>query len=560
MEGQKKGLSRRSFLGLGAASVAAMGVAGLTGCAPQESEAVANAKVGVKTYSWETEPEAIGSVEGAESVDVVVVGAGMAGLSAACSAAEKGASVLVLEKTGIANFRGIDYGAIGGSLQKEVGIDLTARKEDVLQEVLRWGGHRGDYRVVKAWVDHSAEALDWAAGMLTDHGITVAPMPEEMQVIPDAWYEHFATDAFQIVPTDDLMAEGAEAGYEPPFAIGWAKAFTAYAEELGVEIRFNVTAEQLIRGESGPVTGVVYKDGSKHYQVDAKSVVLAAGGYGADAEMMDAFVPNHEEDIYNITTPAHNTGDGIRMGAWAGASIDPAPHCPMYFDEGVEGLEHMPSIPLTRQPWLYLNDFGERFCNEDMPYAYVCRAHNAQPRHMKWVVWDAKWETDGPAMGMVVCKDFRSPLHNPEEIQQFIEEGQILSADTIEGLLAKMEGIDQETAKATIEHYNELCAAGVDTDFGKRAQCLSSITEPPFYAVHSGTTLLITLGGLEIDENQQVLDAEKKPIEGLWAAGNCSGSFFFDDYPITISGVSHGRACTGGRRAGQFAADRAKQA
>ena len=71
---------------------------------------------------------------------------------------------------------------------------------------------------------------------------------------------------------------------------------------------------------------------------------------------------------------------------------------------------------------------------------------------------------------------------------------------------------------------------------------------------------LITLGGLEIDENQQVLDAEKKPIEGLWAAGNCSGSFFFDDYPITISGVSHGRACTGGRRAGQFAADRAKQA
>lgn len=105
MEGQKKGLSRRSFLGLGAASVAAMGVAGLAGCAPQESEAVANAKAGVKTYSWETEPEAIGSVEGAESVDVVVVGAGMAGLSAACSAAEKGASVLVLEKTGIANFR-----------------------------------------------------------------------------------------------------------------------------------------------------------------------------------------------------------------------------------------------------------------------------------------------------------------------------------------------------------------------------------------------------------------------------------------------------------------------
>lgn len=64
-------------------------------------------------------------------------------------------------------------------------------------------------------------------------------------------------------------------------------------------------------------------------------------------------------------------------------------------------------------------------------------------------------------------------------------------------------------------------------------------------------------GGLQINENQQVIDADARPIDGLWAAGNCSGSFFFGDYPITISGASHGRACAGGRRAGQFAADRA---
>ena len=124
--------------------------------------------------------------------------------------------MVLLEKTGAGQFRGIDYGAIGGKLQLEAGIDLRDRKQDVLQEVLRWGDHRGDYRVVKAWVDHSAEALDWAADMLTNHGITIAPIPMEMQVIPDAWYEHYATDAFQIVPTDELIAEGGEAGYEPP--------------------------------------------------------------------------------------------------------------------------------------------------------------------------------------------------------------------------------------------------------------------------------------------------------------------------------------------------------
>lgn len=550
-------LTRRNFLGAaGAAGAAIFASSALAGCAPTQVSSNSSSEEN-NAHTWETKPEPVADISSTESTDVVVIGGGMSGFSAACSAAEKGAKVVLIEKTGAAQFRGIDYGAVGGKIQLEAGIDLRDRKNDVLQEVLRWGSHRGDFRVVKAWLDNSAEALDWAADMLSSHGIQVAPMPIEMQVIPDAWYEHFATDAFQIVPTDELIAEGGEAGYEPPYAIGWAKAFTAYAEELGVDVRFNSEALQLVQAEDGTVTGVVYEGEEGTIQVDAKSVVLATGGYGADEEMMDAFIPNHAVDIHNITTPAHNTGDGIRMGAWAGAAIDPAPHCPMYFDEGVEGLEHMPSIPLTRQPWLYLNDLGERFCNEDMPYAYVCRAHNAQPRHMKWVIWDAKWETDGPAMGMIVCKDFRSPLHDPEQIKQFIEDGSIMSADTIDELLGKMEGIDVETAKKTIEHYNELCAAGEDTDFGKRKQCLSSITEPPFYAVHAGTTLLVTLGGLQINENQQVIDANAHPIPGLWAAGNCSGSFFFDDYPITISGVSHGRACTGGRRAGQFAADTA---
>ncbi len=550
-----KNVSRRGFLGVGAASAAAFAGMGLAGCAPKQAERVSSTDGGA--WSWETAPEAIADIASVEEADVVVIGAGMAGMSAACSAAEKGAKVVLLEKTGAAQFRGIDYGAIGGSLQLEAGIDLRDRKEDVLQEVLRWGDHRGDYRVVKAWVDNSAEALDWAGGVLASHGVGIAPMPIEMQVIPDAWYEHFATDAFQIVPTEELIAEGSEAGYEPPFAIGWAKAFTAYASELGVDVRFNCEAKQLVKSEEGAVTGVVYSGETGFVQVNAESVVLATGGYGADEEMLDAFVPHHAEDIHNITTPAHNTGDGIRMGAWAGGAIDPAPHCPMYFDEGVEGLEHMPSIPLTRQPWLYLNDMGERFCNEDMPYAYVCRAHNAQPRHMKWVVWDSKWEVEGPAMGMVVCKDFRSPLHNPEQIQQFIDEGKILSANTIDELLAKMDGLNVERAKETIAHYNELCEAGDDTDFGKRKQCLNTISEPPFYGVHAGTTLLVTMGGLQINDSQQVIDGSGMPIEGLWAAGNCSGSFFFGDYPITIAGASHGRACTGGRRAGQFAADRA---
>lgn len=113
-----KNVSRRGFLGVGAASAAAFAGMGLAGCAPKQAERVPSTDGGA--WSWETAPEAIADIASVEEADVVVIGAGMAGMSAACSAAEKGAKVVLLEKTGAAQFRGIDYGAIGGSLQLEV--------------------------------------------------------------------------------------------------------------------------------------------------------------------------------------------------------------------------------------------------------------------------------------------------------------------------------------------------------------------------------------------------------------------------------------------------------
>ena len=131
-------LSRRGFLGLGAAATAAAAAAGLAGCAPKTMAETGPAEP--EGYTWETAPEPITEVDATEETDVVVIGGGIAGFSAACSAAEKGAKVVLLEKTGAGQFRGIDYGAIGGKLQLEAGIDLRDRKQDVLQEVLPLSG------------------------------------------------------------------------------------------------------------------------------------------------------------------------------------------------------------------------------------------------------------------------------------------------------------------------------------------------------------------------------------------------------------------------------------
>jgi fumarate reductase flavoprotein subunit len=328
------------------------------------------------------------------------------------------------------------------------------------------------------------------------------------------------------------------------------------AKEAGVDIRYNTPAEQLIK-EDGRVTGVIAKseDGSYIRFNAEKGVILSTGDYGHDPEMLKHYIPS-TENIYGITFPdEYNTGDGHKMGLWVGAAMDEGPHAPMYFDQGLEGLPpgYKP-VPLTRQPWLGVNMLGERFANENLPYGYVSRSLLRQPGHMKWVIWDAKWPEEGPKFGMTACKNMRSPMHNPEEIEELIEKGIIKTADTIEELAEKID-VPVETFKATVERYNELAKLGEDLDFGKHGDILTTVEKAPFYAVKLGVTLLVTLGGLKVTEKMQVLDTNNEVIPGLYAAGNTSGCFFHNDYPNIMPGLSHGRSLTTGWVAGQSAVE-----
>jgi fumarate reductase flavoprotein subunit len=550
-------ISRRSFLKSGALIAATAAGASLIGCGNTPTVSTnASESTGNSTHTWEKTPDPL-TPGSTVTTDVVVVGGGMAGCAAAAAAAEAGAQVVLIEKGAHFSFRGIDYAATHSDYQLVAGIDLSGNYGELVKEHQRWNGGRGDERVFQVWFENSTEAANWAAGMLTKEGLTIAPMPRDQQEIPNAQYFHYAVDAFQIVPSDDLLARGANE-YEPPFAIGWTESYVKYFDEVAVDVRLQTTAEQLITDSSGVVTGVITTGDDGTFEYDAKGgVILCTGGYGNNDEMMDYFIPEHETEMTGLKTPSSNDGSGILMGAWAGGSIDPVPHCPMYFDEAVIGDVSHASVPVTRQPWLYLNDKGERFENEDLPYGYVCRGMIQQPRHTHWAFWDADWQKDGARMGMVSCKDFRGPLNDPKTVQEFIDKGIILSGNTIEELLAKLDGIDVDVAKASIERYNTMCATGVDTDFSKRSECLNAIDNPPFYAVRNGVQLLVTLGGLRIDSKLNVLDESDEPIEGLYAAGNCSGSFFFNDYPIVLAGLSHGRALTFGRVAGKTAAARA---
>jgi fumarate reductase flavoprotein subunit len=158
-------------------------------------------------------------------------------------------------------------------------------------------------------------------------------------------------------------------------------------------------------------------------------------------------------------------------------------------------------------------------------------------------------------MSSQCCKNMGPPtyLWNPKWLGEAIEEGNVLTAQTIEELGQKMK-VPVEIFKATVERYNELARNKKDLDFGKHPNRLTTLEKPPFCASQITAVYLVILGGLKINPRLQVLDIEGNAIPGLYAAGNVSGSFFGSQYPTTVPGLSHSRAWTFGRLAGLNAA------
>lgn len=554
------GMSRRSFLKTGAVAAAGVAMSGLlTACGKgrtkEEKEAakVGSFKSAEPSFLKAPAPIADGEIKSTLEADVVIVGAGMAGLCAAVSAAEAGQKVIVIEKTNQVNFRGYDYGAIDSKAQQQAGSVID--KTEAVREIMRFGGYKADQRVVEKWVNESGKVNDWLFDMAMKAGCTVKRIwnPEEITA-PNATVKQFPTMTFVLEPPEQALQEAPKGliGGKPVIAMAWTLLKTAM--EKGVEIRYATPAVQLIRSNNeGRITGVIAKDKSGYIKLNTKNgVILCAGDYGHNQEMVDYYVPSYAncKSMVNVYPSEANQGDGQQMGIWVGARIDEGPHAAMYFDIAMMDAPGL-ADSLMRQPWLSVNMNGDRYANEDLPYAYISNAVRQQPGDQsRWTIWDSKWPEEAPAMRQTACKSLKSEYHSEQQVKEFIEKGIIKSANTVEELAEKM-NLPVDKIKSAVARYNDLAAKGVDEDFRKRKECLTPIIKPPFYGAHLKTALLVTLGGLTINENMQVLDKESKIIPGLYAAGNNSGSFYHYDYCVTFSGQSHGRAQTFGYLAGK---------
>ena len=506
---------------------------------------------------WGEAPQPVEAFDFAETLDcdLVVVGAGTAGMPCAVSAAQAGLSVVVLEKQ-VSGFGMRNYiGAVGTSTQQAAGVDIDVK--EVTRELLRYSSYRANASLVRLWAERSGEAIDWYTGLMSEGGMNVW-LETDINDEPESQFKEWSTCHMYYNLDDASLTE--------------TSIMAVKMEALGCDVRYETPMVQLIQ-EDGSVTGVVAQDAAGNYiRVNAaKGVALATGGYAANADMMHAL--NEKDCLGNVMVYCDpgSTGDGVRAAHFAGGQLD-LDHTAMYFQRGctmpgsaggdwsTPGLWWMGS-----QPFLKVNIKGERFGNESLPYDYDLHQAAGQPNHVFVQVFDANWQDDVTAFHTIGCSRIVPAAQIPqgyegvkwtfEKVEKAsfgpaLEAGQLVQADTIEELAEKM-GMNPEVLSATVARYNELCEMGEDVDFYKESYRMRPVAQPPFYAVTVGGQLLCTMDGMQIDTEFHVLDAAGDPIPGLYALGNDSGSYFADCYPELVVGVAAGRSLTFGYLLGQ---------
>lgn len=541
---EQRGLSRRSFLtfgGVAAGAAALSGSALLAACSPARGENAANGAGAVSDNGssmpgFMQAPEAIASFSETKEYDVVVVGAGASGIPAALSALEAGATVAILQKESTASSNG----------NTGTGIDLStsdpAGVQALVALLIKDSNYRSNRALVEKWAQNSGEAVSWVIQKATEANAQVIDQgnAQAAAVTTVGGYTlNYVTSFFGPKPynTGDGMI-----------------ALAALAEKEGVEIFYDTPAVQLIT-ENGAVTGVVGQQGGNNIQFTAnKGVILATGDYQNDGEMCEHYLP----DVKNFgRKQIGRDGDGHKMGLWAGAQMEPIGHTKMLhdFDAGPASMCDMPFMTVTED--------GKRFCNEEAPMSLLnnfLREPIGDKVESGWYsqIFDANY--------MEQAADWPGKLVDPEGLLNYmpnepgektgVSEGFIRTfrADTLEELADMIETDPTELVK-TVARYNELVAKGSDDDFGKKAEFLKPIETPPFYGIHRWLRVSALCSGLKVDTNGQCLNADNEPIQGLFAVGNTSGTFYCGvDYPMTLPGYNLGHCYTQGRLTGLYVA------
>ena len=459
--------------------------------------------------------------------DVIVVSAGTAGLTAAVTAAQGGASVIVLEKSAhIGGTGSVAAGlfAVESSIQDARQLSLT--REEVFNIYMNFTHWRVNARLVKTIFDMSAYTIEW------------------LQNLGVEFRDVFAHGKGNYYTWHVVKGPCREFGYAGA-AAEMMKIMSEKAKALGVKFYLKNPAVAII-GDSSRIIGAKARDNSgKEIEIRSKAVILATGGYSIGA------VPGMPGGI----------GDGIRLAKEVGALVkDKLPEDLILMGKSSPGDMRVFMSRLYQvvdQPILYVNLCGERFMNEEIVLTPIFPGNviARQPEQHGFGIYDvdtAKYYFtkgtqsigSGPSEGNRQVVDFDAEIANirkefPDNI-----------ADSLEELCSKT-GIDLDGLQETLKEYNQACETGRDYALNKQAKYLRPVRKPPFFFAMRNASSALTWNGIKVNYRTEVLTPEFRVIPGLYAAGmDIADELLHDTYPFMFPGTAMGFAVNSGRLSG----------
>ncbi|MBP3875186.1 MAG: flavocytochrome c [Lachnospiraceae bacterium] len=409
--------------------------------------------------------------------DVVIIGAGGAGMTAAINTAQAGKDVILLEKMPYAG--GNTTKATGGMnaaethYQAEQGIDDSV--EQFVEDTMEGGHNINDKDLVTTLAENSAEAIDW----LDSIG---APLPKVS-------FSGGATNA-RIHAPEDGSGVGAYL----------VTSLLKKMDELDINVMYDTKATSLI-SKDGTVTGVKAESRDTEYTINAKAVILATGGFGNNEDM----IVQYRKDLKGtVTTSAPGiTGDGIVMAEDVGAGLVDIEQIQLH-----PTVEQKTSMLITESVRgdgaILVNQDGKRFTDELLTRDVVSAAELEQPGSYAYIIFDQR---------------LRDGL---KAIEKYVSTGITVQGDTIEELAEKID-VDPATLAETLKNWNQYVADQNDPDFGRTTGMDHDLSQAPFYAIKIAPGIHHTMGGVHIDTDARVIDKDGNPIPGLFAAGEVVG-------------------------------------
>ena len=414
----------------------------------------------------------------AESTDIVIIGSGGAGLSSAITATEKGAKVIVLEKMayfgGNSNRSEGEMNAAGTKQQKAHGI-TDDTPERFAADTIRGGHGLNDPALVKALTENAASAEEW----LLDLG---------------AHFCHrMGRGGGQTRARGHGPCDGSPVGIEIMRVLG------ERADKDHIDMRLNNRVTKILM-KNGKVSGVQVKTPKGMETINAKAVILATGGFGANHKMVEKYRP--ELKGFSTTNHPGATGDGIILAQQAGAGLTDIEQIQIH-PTVIKKNGALISESMRARGGFLLNKNGKRFTNELLTRDVVSANELKQPGGIAYLVID------------------NSIYSKNKMAQNYTAEKLMTKCDTIADV-AKLIGVDEKVVQASFDQYHKAFDNKKDDLFG-RPEMLIRMDQAPYFVAEVTPGIHHTMGGVKIDPQAEVLTPEKKPIPGLFAAGEVTG-------------------------------------